>query len=179
MHFQRTFPLISTFFECSFLLKEHYRFTFFECSFSKLLKHILQPFSMHIFHNIYFFECSFLLKEYYSIKLLAWAPRVTNRVIYWQLVSVFNSIFPGSYNYSDVPQQLHMWCMMNFSFWFSQGVSVIQMCLRIQMNPGLSGFCMWKAASEKSKSKRLKNNFYAFSTHISPNIYFFRMLIFT
>ena len=105
-----------------------------------------------------FFECSFLLKEHYSIKLLAWAPRVTNQVIYWQLVSVFNFIFPGSYNYSDVPQQLHIWCMMNFSFWFSQGVSVIQMCLRIQMNPGLSGFCMWKRHPKEKKSKRLKNN---------------------
>ena len=46
-HFECTFPLRSTFLECSFLLKEYYRFSFFECSFSKRLKKSLRIFNAH------------------------------------------------------------------------------------------------------------------------------------
>ena len=65
----------------------------------------------------------------------------------------FILLFPGSFSYSDVPSYADE----------SRVVRVLYV----------------KSGIRKNKSKRLKNNFYAFSTHISPNIYFFRMLFFT
>ena len=120
----------------------------------KTIKQIFLTISMHISPKIYFSECSILLKEHYTIKLLASAPRVTNLVIYWQLVSVSNLIFPGSYNHNNFI--CDAWWI--FYFDFPREFELFRCAFICRWIQGCQGFVCEKRHPKKNKSKRLKNN---------------------